>query len=668
MSRYRYGAWHGGDPLAAPYDVRAAVDALGRDVLEGRSLSESLRDLLRNGMHDPATGERRRGLDDLRDRIRRRRDELRRSGDLSGTLQQVRELLDRALEADRRRLDYDGDDDAQLPQARLDALPEQTAPAVRELADYDWRSPQARADYQQIREMLRSEVLDQQFAGLKEALRGDPEANQAIKDMLADLNSLLAAHARGEDTTDQFAQFMDRHGDFFPEQPQDVDELIDLLAQRAAAAERFMRSLSPDQRRELAQLVADALGDADLAAEMAALRDHLRDLRPGMDWTSRERFSGDEPLGYGEATQAIGELADLDELADQLGQDYPGATLDDVDVETVERQLGPGAAADVRSLRQLERELRSQGWLQRSEDGLALTPKALRRLGQSALRHVFAQLQARGHGDHDEHSAGTAGEPTGSWRAWRFGDEQPLDAVRTVSNAVLRTATHPALRDHARPSTSRRSAVRLDVEDFAVVETEHRAAAAVALCVDLSWSMYAEGRWAAMKQTALALQHLIATRYRQDSLQVIGFDRWARRLSAMDLVAVEPAWIQGTNLAHALALAGQHVRRHPQDEPVVLVVTDGEPTAHLEDDGEPYFAWPTTAETLRRTLVEVDALTRSGIPINTFMLGDEPGMRRFVDALARRNGGRVLAPSPDRLGEFVVADYLRARRPRNRAS
>jgi uncharacterized protein with von Willebrand factor type A (vWA) domain len=180
--------------------------------------------------------------------------------------------------------------------------------------------------------------------------------------------------------------------------------------------------------------------------------------------------------------------------------------------------------------------------------------------------------------------------------------------------------------------------------------------------------MYAEGRWAAMKQTALALQHLIATRFRQDSLQVIGFDRWARRLTALELAAVEPAWVQGTNLAHALALARQHVGRHPQDEPVVLVVTDGEPTAHLDDDGEPIFAWPTTQETLRRTLVEVDALTRSGIPINTFMLGEEPGLRRFVDALARRNGGRVLAPSPDRLGEFVVADYLSARRgPRRRA-
>jgi uncharacterized protein with von Willebrand factor type A (vWA) domain len=661
VSRYRYGAWHGGgDPLAPPYDVRSAVDALGRDVLEGRSVPDALRDLLRRGLRNAATGDRRRGLDELRERARRRREQLRRSGDLSGTLQEVQQLLDRALEAERNRLAFDSDADARAREQQLDALPDSTASAVRELADYDWRSPQARADYERIREMLRSEVLDQQFAGLKQALQGgDPEAAAAVRDMLADLNALLASHARGEDTTDRFAQFMERHGDFFPEQPQDVDELIDLLAQRAAAAERLMRSLSPEQRRELAQLVSDALADADLAAEMAALREHLRDLRPGLDWSSRQRFTGQEPLGYGEATGALAELADLDAVDAQLGQDYPGATLDDVDVEAVERQLGAGVAADVRGLQQLERELRRQGWLQRSTGGLELTPKALRRMGQTALSRVFAQLHAVGRGDHDEHSAGSAGEPTGGWRQWHFGDEQPLDAVRTVSNAVLRSA-----RTLPRPAGRR---VPLDVEDFAVVETEHRAAAAVALCVDLSWSMYAEGRWAAMKQTALALQHLIATRYRQDSLEVIGFDRWARRLSALELAAVEPAWIQGTNLAHALAMAHRHVSRHPQDEPVVLVVTDGEPTAHLEDDGEPYFAWPTSSETLRRTLVEVDALTRSGIAVNTFMLGDEPGMRRFVDAVARRNGGRVFAPSPDRLGEFVVADYLRSRRARRRA-
>ncbi len=283
MNRYRYGVFHGGDPLAPPYDVRAAVDALGRDVLEGRSPGEALRDLLR-----------RQGLDELRERARRRREQLRRSGNLDGTMQQVRELLDRAVETERQHLDFELDDAARLAESRLDALPDSTAAAVRELADYDWRSAQARADYQQIRDMLRADVLDQQFAGLKQALSGqDPRATAAMRDMLADLNSLLAAHARGEDTTDRFAEFMQRHGDMFPENPKDVDELVDLLAQRAAAAERFMRSLSPEQRSELAQLMADALADAGLAAEMEALREHLRDLRPGLDWTTRERFTGD---------------------------------------------------------------------------------------------------------------------------------------------------------------------------------------------------------------------------------------------------------------------------------------------------------------------------------------------------------------------------------------
>ena len=643
MSRWSYGAWHGGpDPLAPPLDVREAVDELGRDVLEGRGVTEALRDLLR-----------REGLDELRDAVRRRRRDLRSSGRLDGTLEQVRELLDRAVTAERRTLEYEVDDAARLAADQLDGLPDSTAGAVRELADYDWRNPAARADYQRIDDLLRREVLDQQLGGMKQALSGsDPAAAAAMRDLLADLNALLAAHARGEDTTGAFEEFMRKHGDAFPEQPKDVDELVDQLARRAAAAERLLRSLTPEQRRELSELMSQALADAGLAGELEALRRHLRDLRPGLD-RSRERFTGEQPLGYGQATEALAKLADLDELTDQLGQRHPGATLDDVDVEAVERQLGAGAAAQVQRLRELDRELRRQGWLSRSEDGLSLTPKALRRLGQTALRQVFDGLEAAGRGDHEDRSAGSAGEPTGSWRTWRFGDEQPLDAVRTVSNAVLRSAR-----------TGRRAGgrgVRLEVEDFAVVETEHRASAAVALCVDLSWSMYAEGRWAAMKQTALALQHLVGSRFRQDALQVIGFDRWARPLTAAELASVEPAGVQGTNLAHALALARRHLARHPQSEPVVLVVTDGEPTAHLEDDGEPFFSWPTTPETLRRTLTEVDALTRSGVPVNTFVLGDDPGLRRFVDALARRNGGRVLAPSPDRLGELVVSDYLRSR-------
>lgn len=650
-ARYRYGPWRSGpDPLAPPFDVRAAVDELGRDVLAGGSLRDALRDLLRRGSATNA------GLDDLLEQVRRRRADLQRSGRLAGTLERVRELLDEALSAERAALSADPSEDARFREARLEAVPTDPARAVTDLESYDWRSNAARRAYQEIRRMLQQDVLDQQFRGVREALQGDdPEAAQRLRDMLAGLNALLSAHARGEDTADRFREFMDRHAEFFPEQPKDVDELIDLLAQRAAAAERFMRSLTPEQRDELARLVHDALQDLDLASELSQLRDNLRALRPGLDWSSRADVDGAEPLSYGQGTGIIAELADLDALVEQLAQQHPGATLDDVDVDALERQLGPAAVRDLHALRSLQRELERQGWLTRDRDGLHLTPKALRRLGQTALRRVFAQLNARGQGDHEMPDAGAAGDPTGAWREWRFGDEQPIDVVRTVQHAVLRTA-----------GNRHGHSVALDVDDFAIVETEQRATAAVALCVDLSFSMVQEGRWGPMKQTAIALHHLMSTRFRQDALEIIGFNRWAARLSAPALAGIEPDWIQGTNLHHALLLAGRFLHRHPDAEPVVLVVTDGEPTAHLEDDGEAFFDWPPHPATIRRTIAEIDALTRYGATINVFMLGEDSGLQRFVDAVARRNGGRVFTPSTDRLGEYVVSDYLRARRGRRR--
>ena len=658
--RSRYGAWHGGaDPLAPPYDVRAAVDALGEEVLNGGSLRDALRDLLRRGPREP-DGRPRGGLDELHDRARRLRREALRRGRLDGALTRAQALLDQALAAEREELAGREDDEARFAEARLDALPRSTARAVEELADYDWASDEARADYQRILDELRDDILQQRFSGLKEALRGadpahDPEAAQRLRDMLSDLNDLLAQHARGENTDDAFAKFMADHGDFFPEQPANVDELVDILARRAAAGERLLRSLSSAQRDELAQLMAQAMGGAALGEQLAALTDNLRALRPDLRWDGREQGQGQEPLGYGQATQALAEVAELDDLLDQLGQEHAGATLDDVDVEAVERQLGRRAADDVRRLRELERELRRQGWLSGRSSDLQLSPKALRRLGSTALRHVFGQLEAGPRGQHDLRSAGAAGEPTGASRAWEFGDEQALDVVRTVGNAVRRT----------RASGS--GAVTLDVADFEVVETERRAGASVALCVDLSFSMVSEGRWGPMKQTALALSHLVATKFPQDALQIIGFGRYAMRLSQGELAAVEPDYVQGTNLQHALQLAGRHLRRHSDGDPVVLVVTDGEPTAHLASDGEAVFSWPPLPETLRATIAEVDLLTRYGASLNLFMLGEDLGLRRFVDAMARRSGGRVLTPSARDLGRYVVQDYLRARRGRRPA-
>lgn len=651
--RYRYGHWRGGsDPLAPPYDVRAAVDEIGRDMLEGSSARDAVDRMLRRGLDG------RSGLDDIRRQLARRRRQLERRGDLGTTMDRVRAELDQVLSQESDTLAGEDDDDARFAEMTLADLPEDTASAVRDLAPYAWHSPEAAAGYERIQQRLRHEVLDAQFEGMRAALeQQDPEAMERVREMLADLNVLLATHARGEDTREAFEQFMAAHGDFFPEQPRDTDDLIDLLARRASAADRMMAAMSSAQRDELSRLLSEALDDAELAAQMAQLRDNLGALRPAMMRGGPISLRGDRPLGYAEAVGAVADLADVQDLQAQLAQDYPGATLDDVDVDALGRQLAPSAQQDLAALRELESELERQGYLHRGSDGATLTPKALRRLGETALRRIFADLEAGGRGDHDDRRTGAADERTGASAPWVFGDERPLDAVATVSNAVLRRAY-----------AGSNGPVELDVDDFAVHETERRTSAAVALLVDLSFSMVQEGRWGPMKQTAIALSHLVSTRFRQDSLQVIGFDRLARRLTPLQLAEAEPEFIQGTNLHHALSIAARHLRRHPDAEPVVLIVTDGEPTAHLEADGTPFFQWPTTGATLRATVGEVDALTRYGATLNFFLLGEDPGLARFVDAVARRNGGRVFTPELGRLGEYVVADYLAARTGRRRSA
>jgi len=655
-SAFRYGPWHEGpDPLAPPFDIAAALDELGDAVLDGANTSDALRDLMRQGT--PGL----RGLDDMLRRIREQRARLRNEGRLGGTLEEARALLDKAVGQERAELFPDPSDDARLRETELDTLPSDPARAIRALADYEWRSDAARATYEELKELLRQEVLDSQFRGMKQTMQsmqsGSPEsqaAMQAVKDMMADLNEMLAADARGEHTQDDFDQFMAKHGQFFPDQPANLEELVDSLARRAAAMERMLASMTAEQRDELAALMAQSMEDMGLASEMARLNDALRTRRPDLDWTGRTRMRGEQPLGVSDATTALEEMADLEELESSLGQDYPGATLEDVDEEAVRRALGRAAVDDLRQLREVERELERQGYLRRDGGRLELTAKAVRRLGATALRRVFASLSSSTRGDHDVSNAGAAGELTGASRAWQFGDEQPLDVVRTVSNAILRSGA----------STGRGAGVRLHVDDFAVVETERRTSAAVCLLVDLSWSMTLRGTWGVAKSTALALHSLVSTRFPQDALQVIGFSNYARVLQPTELAGLDAEMVQGTNLQHALLIAGRFLDKHPEHEPVVLVVTDGEPTAHLMRNGDYTFDWPPSPETLELTLAEADKMTRRGATLNVFMLADDRGLVEFVEKLAKRNGGRVFAPADDKLGDYVVSDYLRARRGR----
>jgi uncharacterized protein with von Willebrand factor type A (vWA) domain len=649
MSGYRYGPYHDGpDPLEPPYDVRGAVDALGESVLDGSDPASALRDLLRRGLSGHQ------GLDDLLRRVREQQRELRDRGRLDGILEQARALLDTAIGQERAELFPDPDDEARLREAELDALPGDTAQAVRQLADYEWRSAAARQTFEKLKDLLRREVLDSQFRGMKQTLQQpDPAAMQRVKDMMAALNDMLEADAQGTHTQQDFDDFMEQYGDLFPDSPRNLDELVDSLVRRMSAAQRLLNSLTDAQREELASLMEQTLEDAGLAAEMSRLAGSLRARRPDMDldgWPG-EQMTGQDPLGLSEATTALSELADLADLEDALRQDYPGARLDDIDEEAVRRALGRQAVDDMEALRQIERELERQGYLQRTDGKLELTPKAVRRLGETALRRVFADLPERGSGDHDQHDAGQAGEYTGSTRAWSFGDEQAIDTPTTVRNALLRGG----LPDLDGP-------VRLEVGDFEVGETERRTSAAVCLLVDLSYSMALRGTWGVAKQTALALHALVRSKYPQDSIQVVGFSNYARELRETDLAGLGWDMVQGTNLHHALILAGRFLDRRPEQNPVVLVVTDGEPTAHLRRDGQSWFDWPPSPETLELTLAEVDKMTRRRATLNVFMLAEDVRLTAFVEEVARRNGGRVLRAMPENLGEYVVRDFLRSRR------
>jgi uncharacterized protein with von Willebrand factor type A (vWA) domain len=655
----RYGRYDGGpDPLAPPVDLAEALDAIGEDVMAGYSPERAMQEFLRRGGRDQA------GLDDLARRVAERRRDLLQRHHLDGTLEEVRELLEHAVLEERKQLARDvtmDDGDRALREMQMENLPPSPAAAVNELASYDWQSREAREDFERIKDLLGRELLDQRFAGMKSALENATDEDRAaINEMLQDLNELLDKHRRGEDTPADFDEFMDRHGDFFPENPRDLDELLDALAQRAAAAQRMRNSMTQEQRDELDALAAQAFGSPELMQSLAQLDGNLQALRPGEDWGGSEQFEGGEGqgLGLGDGTGVFQDLADLDELAEQLSQSYGGARMDDLDLDKLSRQLGDQAAVDARTLQRLEQALRDSGTLRRSSDGqLRLTPKAMRQLGKSLLRDVADRMSGR-QGQRDLRRAGAAGERSGATREWAFGDTEPWDVTRTVHNAVVRTVAEGG---------STADGVRLRIEDVEVQETEARTQACVALLVDTSFSMAMDGRWVPMKRTALALHTLVRSRFRGDDLQLIAFGRHAEVMEIEQLTGLDAQWDKGTNLHHALLLANRHFRKHPNAQPVLLVVTDGEPTSHLEPDGEVYFSYPPHPLTVAYAVRELEASGRLGARTTFFRLGEDPGLARFVDAMARRVDGSVVAPELDDLGAAVVGSYLGSRGHRGAA-
>lgn len=626
----------GPDPLAPPPDLTKAVRAIADDVMYGYSTEQAMREYLR-----------REGYDDFLRQIAERRKELLHKTNLGGTLQEAKKLLDEAVLAERGQLarDVDMDDlDRTMREMTLDNLPVSPAAAVTELNGYDWASSEAREKYQQIKDLIGRELLDQRFAGMKEALEGATDEDRAsVAEMLRDLNVLLGKHRAGMATEQDFQDFMAKHGDQFPENPRNIEELVELLAQRSAAAQRLLNSMTPEQRAELMQLAAEAFGSEELMNLVGELDANLRGIRPDLDWTGSEPFDSDGTsggMGLGEATRAMRDLGRLDELAATLGGERPG----DIDLDEVADLLGADTATSAKHLRDVEKVLRDSGLLNKGESGsLQLSPKALRMLGKELLKGATSQLSR---GQRDSRLAGQQGEPTGGTRPWEFGDTQAWDTTRTITNALQRSAASG-------------EPFAITVNDIEVVETEARTKNAVALLVDTSFSMAMEGRWTPMKQTALALNHLITTQFRSDELALIGFGLYAQTLTIEELTALPPMQEKGTNLQHALLLANEFFTRHADYDPTLLIVTDGEPTSILTEWGEAYFNWPTDRITLARTVDALDTVTKRGTKITFFRLGDDPGLVSLIDALANRTGANVVAPDLNELGGAVVGEYLR---------
>jgi uncharacterized protein with von Willebrand factor type A (vWA) domain len=427
----------------------------------------------------------------------------------------------------------------------------------------------------------------------------------------------------------------------------------------------MMNSMTAEQRAELMALAGQAFGSPALMEQLSQLDANLQALRPGEDWRGSEDFDGEQGLGLGDGTGALQDLADLDDLAEQLSQGYDGARLDDIDLDRLAQQLGSDAAVDARTLQRLEQALRDSGYLKRSSDGqLKLSPKAMRQLGKALLKDVATRISGR-QGQRDVRQAGAAGELSGATREWEFGDTEPWDVTRTITNAVRRTVAEAqsSVVDDGGLHSPRNHGLRVTVGDVEVSETESRTQAAVALLVDTSFSMAMDGRWVPMKRTALALHTLIRSRFRGDALQLIGFGRHAQVIDIEELTGLDAMWDKGTNLHHALLLANRFFRKHPSAQPVLLIVTDGEPTSHLEPNGEVYFEYPPHPLTVAYSVRELDTSGRIGAQTTFFRLGSDPGLARFIDSMARRVGGRVVAPELDDLGAAVVGSYLGSRGP-----
>ena len=649
--RFTYSRWDG-TQSGPDLDADALLRAMGDELIEHGDPDDALRRILRDGLE--VDGERLQGLREMLERLRQQRQEMLESHDLGGVYDEIRDALGEVMETERGSLgELEGSDDdvvaesAERRRQDLDLIEhENLAGQVRGLTDYDFTSAEAAERFEELLEELRRQLMQQavdQMAGAMENL--SPEDLARMKDMLAELNRMLEQRRVGE--VPDFDGFMERFGDFFPENPQTLDELLEVMARRMAAMQQMINSMTPEQRAQIRELSEQLLEDMDLQWQMDQLGDNLRELFPQMGWEQQRDLTGQDPLDMGEAMELFEDLADLDQLEQMLrGASSPGA-LAEVDIDRVRDLLGDQSAESLERLSKLARMLEEAGLVDNDEGQLTLTPRAIRRLGQNALGDLYRRLLHDRAGRHDMERTGGGHEREYTTKPYEFGDAFNLHIERTLRNAVTRSGAG--------------TPVQLTPEDFEVERTEATVQVATVLMLDLSLSMPMRGNFLPAKKVAMALHSLISTQFPRDYLGVVTFSEVAREIQPERIPEISWDYVYGTNMQHGLVLARQMLARQTGTRQIIMV-TDGEPTAHITDQGYPQFNYPPSQETVDRTLTEVRRCTRDGIRINVFMLDATPYLTRFIETVTKMNGGRAFFTTNQNLGDYVLVDFVDQRR------
>ncbi|MEY2471385.1 MAG: hypothetical protein QOK28_714 [Actinomycetota bacterium] len=661
MTRFRYSRWDGtqtGFELGAD-DI---LDQVTDDLLYHGDLNAALRRLLQSGMRD-ANGERIQGIREMLEKLRRRRrDELERH-DLGGVYEDIAQRLRDVVETERDGLQQAREQARQSGDQRrqeitdqsmaekglqLDLLPPDLAGQVRELQNYDFESAEARQQFEELMEELKKELLNTQFNQMMGSM-GDvsPEQMQAMKDMFNALNRMLEQREAGEPIDPSFEQFMSEFGQFFPDNPQTLDELLEQMAQQMAQMQAMLNTMTPEQRAQLQGLAEALMEDMDLAFQVDRLSNNLQQAFPGAGWDRRYNFQGQDPLGFAQAASLLNELGDLDSLENLLRQASSPGALGDVDLDRAAELLGPDSARSLEKLAELSKTLEQAGLIEQKEGRLELTPKGMRRIGGNALRDLFSKLAKDRMGTHEVDPLGVGHERSFQTKQYEFGDNFNLNIEATVGNAIRRNGAG--------------SPVRLLPEDFEIERTETVTRSATVLMVDLSLSMPMRDNFLAAKKVAMALHSLISSKFPKDYLGIVGFSEVARVLKPRDLPEVSWDFVYGTNMQHGFLLARQLLSRQSGTKQIIMI-TDGEPTAHIQDDGEVFFSYPPVQETIDATFKEVIRLTRDGIKINTFMLDATSYLKAFIEKLTQLNQGRAFFTTPETLGDYVLVDFIEHKR------